>query len=192
MGQRAWLEPDDDDDDDDDVDGVLQVEERKKAILEAERERREAMLRRSEDRGLRLEQRRRQERGSIGFAFGSSTPRMLDPVDAPSSSSYWGSRRATSTTDVMTQSCHAGRPTHDAGHGRSAAHGSAKRASSVFGLDAHDAGRWRPFLNPALALSRSLSLSSPGFHWFGRFHWAGGASSSRTTQQQRQQQQRQR
>ncbi len=74
-----------------DLERRTQVEERKKAILEAERERREAMLRRSEDRGIRQELKRRNERGSIAFAFGSSTPRMLEPVD--SCSSYWGSRR---------------------------------------------------------------------------------------------------
>jgi hypothetical protein len=74
-----------------DLERRTQVEERKKAILEAERERREAMLRRSEDRGIRQETKRRNERGSIAFAFGSSTPRMLEPVD--SCSSYWGSRR---------------------------------------------------------------------------------------------------
>lgn len=73
-----------------DVERRNQVEERKKAILEAERERREALLRRSEDRGIRQELKRRNERGSIAFAFGSSTPRMLEPVE---SLSYWGSRR---------------------------------------------------------------------------------------------------
>ena len=74
-----------------DLERRTQVEERKKAILEAERERREAMLRRSEDRGIRQELKRRNERGSIAFAFGSSTPRMLEPVDG--CSTYWGSRR---------------------------------------------------------------------------------------------------
>lgn len=68
-----------------------QVEERKKALLEAEKERREAMLRRTEDRGNRMELKRRNERGSIAFAFGSSTPRMLEPVE--SLASYWGPRR---------------------------------------------------------------------------------------------------
>jgi MAP7 domain-containing protein 1 len=95
------------------------VEERKKAILEAEKERREAMLRRSEvmskschrnllsevcsvtlcrfsrpqDRGMRQELKRRNEKSAIAFAFGSSTPRMLDPVETLSTSSYWGARR---------------------------------------------------------------------------------------------------
>jgi len=68
-----------------------QVEERKRAILEAERERREALLRRSEDRGVRQEIKKRNERGAIAFAFGSSTPRMLEPIEGPSS--YWGARR---------------------------------------------------------------------------------------------------
>ena len=76
-----------------DLERRSQVEERKRAILEAEKERREALLRRSEDRGagLRQELKRRNERSTIAFAFGSSTPRMLEPVE--SLSTYWGSRR---------------------------------------------------------------------------------------------------
>lgn len=77
-----------------DVERRIQVEERKKAILEAERERREAMLRRSEDRGMRQELKRRNDRSAIAFAFGSSTPRMLEPAETVSSA-YWGSRRYT-------------------------------------------------------------------------------------------------
>ena len=49
------------------------------------------MLRRTEDRGNRMEIKRRNERSSIAFAFGSSTPRMLEPVE--SLASYWGPRR---------------------------------------------------------------------------------------------------
>ena len=43
-----------------------------------------------QDRGVRQDLKRRNERGSIAFAFGSSTPRMLDPVEGVA---YWGSRR---------------------------------------------------------------------------------------------------
>lgn len=55
-----------------------QVEERKKAIYEAEKERREYILKRNQERDQRLESKRRNEKSQIAFAFGSSTPRMLD------------------------------------------------------------------------------------------------------------------
>ncbi|XP_071449299.1 uncharacterized protein ens isoform X7 [Hetaerina americana] len=98
----------------------LQVEERKRQIWEAERDRREAILRKNQtvekivsslssksacnranilEREARIEAKRKNERSSIVFAFGSSTPRMLEPADT--GGSFWGSRRATSTTNVM-------------------------------------------------------------------------------------------
>lgn len=55
-----------------------QVEERKKAIWEAEKERREYILRKNQERDQRLETKRKNEKSQIAFAFGSSTPRMLD------------------------------------------------------------------------------------------------------------------
>lgn len=55
-----------------------QVEDRKKAIWEAEKERREYILRKNQERDNRLETKRKNERSQIAFAFGSSTPRMLD------------------------------------------------------------------------------------------------------------------
>ncbi|KAG8223412.1 hypothetical protein J437_LFUL003685 [Ladona fulva] len=76
-----------------------QVEERKRQIWEAERERREAILRKNQEREARIEAKRKNERSSIVFAFGSSTPRMLEPADT--GGTFWGSRRATSTTNVM-------------------------------------------------------------------------------------------
>lgn len=45
-----------------------------------------------QEREHRMESKRRNERSNIVFAFGSSTPRMLDPKDN-SSSSYWTARR---------------------------------------------------------------------------------------------------
>ncbi|GAB6027470.1 hypothetical protein CHUAL_001726 [Chamberlinius hualienensis] len=56
----------------------VQVEERKKQIVEAEMERRGNLLRRSQDREAKIEAQKNAHRSSIGFAFGSSTPRMLD------------------------------------------------------------------------------------------------------------------
>ncbi|XP_063696685.1 ensconsin isoform X5 [Culicoides brevitarsis] len=80
-----------------------QVEERKKAINEAEKERREYILRKDQERQARLETKRRNERSQIAFAFGSSTPRMIETVDCSGmsmSSSFWATRRATSITNM--------------------------------------------------------------------------------------------
>ncbi|KAK6637101.1 hypothetical protein RUM43_010775 [Polyplax serrata] len=74
-----------------------QVEERKRQIWEAEKERREAIVRKNQEREARLETKRRNERSSIVFAFGSSTPRLLETTD---SNSFWGPRRATSTANL--------------------------------------------------------------------------------------------
>ncbi|KMY97499.1 uncharacterized protein Dsimw501_GD13292, isoform C [Drosophila simulans] len=79
-----------------------QVEERKKAIFEAEKERREYILKKNQERESRIEVKKR-DRNSIGFAFGSSTPRLLDvPADygLVSPSAFWGQRRSTSISNV--------------------------------------------------------------------------------------------
>ncbi|XP_049846471.1 MAP7 domain-containing protein 1 isoform X34 [Schistocerca gregaria] len=82
-----------------DNDRRLQVEERKRQIYEAERDRREAILRKNQEREARIDSKRKNERSSAVFAFGSSTPRMLEPADT--GGSFWGTRRATSTSNVM-------------------------------------------------------------------------------------------
>lgn len=66
-----------------------QVEERKRAIWEAEKERREYILRKNQERDQRMETKRKNERSQIAFAFGSSTPRMLDAENQ----SIWAHRR---------------------------------------------------------------------------------------------------
>ncbi|KRF83953.1 MAP7 domain-containing protein 1 isoform X5 [Drosophila virilis] len=79
-----------------------QVEERKKAIIEAEKERREFILKKNQERESRIETKRR-DRNSIAFAFGSSTPRLLDvPADygLVSPSTFWSQRRSTSISNV--------------------------------------------------------------------------------------------
>lgn len=76
----------------------LQVEERKRAINEAERDRLESILKRNQEREARIDAKRRNERSSLVFAFGSSTPRILGPTE--SSPSFWGHRRATSTQNI--------------------------------------------------------------------------------------------
>ncbi|XP_046447898.1 MAP7 domain-containing protein 1-like isoform X12 [Daphnia pulex] len=171
-----------------DLERRTQVEERKKAILEAERERREAMLRRSEDRGIRQETKRRNERGSIAFAFGSSTPRMLEPVD--SCSSYWGSRRATSTTNVMSASSHGRVTLNEATTPNGGGNNNKLRASSVFGLDQNQGDdlmtqstsavqggrRKRTDLIPTIPIHRGEGDRSPRSPLYGS---SSGASSSR-------------
>lgn len=67
----------------------VQVEERKKAIWEAEKERREYILRKNQEREQRLDSKKRNERSQIAFAFGSSTPRMIDTE----SGALWCHRR---------------------------------------------------------------------------------------------------
>ncbi|XP_063380456.1 ensconsin-like isoform X2 [Cydia fagiglandana] len=83
-----------------DDDRRVQVEERKRAIWEASVSRREALLQRERERTERLE-RARAARSSprSAFAFGSSTPRLLEPLD--SAGFFWAARRAASTTNVM-------------------------------------------------------------------------------------------
>lgn len=76
-----------------------QVGERKRIIHEAERDRRESILKKNQEREIRLEMKRKGDRGSMVFAFGSSTPRMLEPADT--GGSFWGYRRATSTSNIL-------------------------------------------------------------------------------------------
>lgn len=123
---------------------MRQVEDRKKAIMDAERDRREYILRKNQEREARLDTKRKNERSSIAFAFGSSTPRLLDPVEVnlvSPSGSYWGNRRSTSITNVS----------YGSGGGvggatqlsrrsseRELSDGTKKRATSAGGLDRPD------------------------------------------------------
>ncbi|XP_068619456.1 ensconsin-like isoform X3 [Battus philenor] len=77
----------------------LQVEERKRAIWEASVSRREALLQRERERAERLE-RARAARSTPrpAFAFGSSTPRLLEPVD---SAGFFWAARSTNPLDQM-------------------------------------------------------------------------------------------
>ncbi|KAJ8665329.1 hypothetical protein QAD02_006991, partial [Eretmocerus hayati] len=118
-----------------DNDRRSQVEERKRQLWEAERERREAIMRKNQERDARLEAKRKNERSQIVFAFGSSTPRMLEPADT-GGASYWGTRRATSTTNVMMfSSTSAAQPLTRRSSERELDAGSKKRATSAGGLD---------------------------------------------------------
>ncbi|XP_062525308.1 MAP7 domain-containing protein 1 isoform X5 [Bombyx mori] len=82
-----------------DDDRRQQVEERKRAIWEASISRREALLQREKDRAERME-RARAARSSPrpAFAFGSSTPRLLDPLD---SAGFFWAARSTNPIDQM-------------------------------------------------------------------------------------------
>uniref|UniRef100_A0A6M2DS20 Putative trichohyalin-plectin-similarity domain protein n=1 Tax=Xenopsylla cheopis TaxID=163159 RepID=A0A6M2DS20_XENCH len=111
-----------------DNDRRSQVEERKKAIWEAERDRREAILRKNQEREARMETKRKNDRSNIVFAFGSSTPRMLEPADT--GGSFWGHRRATSTTNVTFTAAPLTRRSSER-----ELDGSKKRATSAGGLD---------------------------------------------------------
>ncbi|KAK9723247.1 EF-hand domain pair [Popillia japonica] len=105
------------------------VEDRKKAINDAERDRLESILKRNQEREARIEAKRRNERHSIVFAFGSSTPRMLQPTD--SVGSFWGHRRATSTQNITTAAAPLTRRQSE----RELDGGIKKRATSAGGLE---------------------------------------------------------
>ncbi|KAJ8923652.1 hypothetical protein NQ315_010232 [Exocentrus adspersus] len=106
-----------------------QVEERKRAINDAERYRLESILRRNQEREQRIEARRRNEKSNIVFAFGSSTPRMLDPTDL--TVSFWGHRRATSIQNITCSTSSLTRRQSE----RDLDVGNKKRATSATGLE---------------------------------------------------------
>ncbi|XP_053697267.1 bromodomain-containing protein DDB_G0270170 isoform X3 [Sabethes cyaneus] len=128
-----------------------QVEERRRAIQEADNERRQYILQKNQEREQRMEIKRRNERSSIGFAFGSSTPRMIDTGDSGMSSSFWTNRRATSITNVA----YTGVPLTRRSSERELPDGSSKkRATSASGLDRSTDGR-------AFSMTRLDQLAQP-------------------------------
>lgn len=146
---------------------VLQVEDRKKAIMDAERERREYIVRKNQEREARLDTKRRNERSSISFAFGSSTPRLLDPVEvnlvAPSGT-YWNNRRSTSISNVS----YGGGATQLSRRSseRELSDGAKKRATSASGLDRPDGEIQATAFNTSLSFfSLSLSLFRLYYHF---------------------------
>ncbi|XP_067645584.1 ensconsin isoform X9 [Eurosta solidaginis] len=125
-----------------------QVEERKRAITEAEKERREYILRKNQERESRLET-KKSSRNTVAFAFGSSTPRLLEPdFGLVSPSTYLGHRRSTSITNVT------GASLSRRSSERELTDSSAKkRATSAGGTDRHE-GR-------AFSMSRLDQLAQP-------------------------------
>ncbi|XP_058840070.1 protein split ends-like isoform X7 [Topomyia yanbarensis] len=128
-----------------------QVEERRRAIQEADNERRQYILQKNQERDQRMETKRRNERSSIQFAFGSSTPRMIESGDSGMSSSFWTNRRATSITNVA----YTGAPLTRRSSERELTDGSSKkRATSASGLDRSTDGR-------AFSMTRLDQLAQP-------------------------------
>uniref|UniRef100_A0A182LYV4 MAP7 domain-containing protein n=1 Tax=Anopheles culicifacies TaxID=139723 RepID=A0A182LYV4_9DIPT len=150
-----------------------QVEERRRAIIEADNERREYILRKNQEREQRMETKRRNDRGSIQFAFGSSTPRMIDTSDSGMCSSFWAHRRATSITNVAYTGAALTRRSSERELTDSA---SKKRATSASGLDRstdddtaemnyqRTVNRRKTDLMPTIPSPRDSSRSSLGTH----------------------------
>ncbi|XP_053952460.1 uncharacterized abhydrolase domain-containing protein DDB_G0269086 isoform X2 [Anastrepha ludens] len=110
-----------------------QVEERKRAISEAEKERREYILRKNQERESRLEI-KKGPRSTVAFAFGSSTPRLLEPdFGLVSPSTYLGHRRSTSITNVTGASL-----SRRSSERELTDSGAKKRATSAGGTDRHE------------------------------------------------------
>ncbi|XP_055695645.1 ensconsin isoform X9 [Lutzomyia longipalpis] len=134
-----------------DFDRRHQVEERKKAIQDAERERREYLLRKNQEREARFESKRRNERSSIVFAFGSSTPRLLDPgeMGTVSPSQFWNHRRATSISNIA----YSGAPLTRRSSERELNEAPKKRATSATALDRQREGLRSGEVTPGGTLS---------------------------------------
>lgn len=122
--------------------------------MDAERERREYILRKNQERDARLDTKRKNERSSIQFAFGSSTPRLLDPVEvnlvAPTTS-YWGNRRSTSITNVSFGGNGATQISRRSSE-RELNDGAKKRATSAGGLDRPE-GMLQMYTTPSICRS---------------------------------------
>eukprot|EP00092_Neocalanus_flemingeri_P080215 GFUD01100046.1.p1 GENE.GFUD01100046.1~~GFUD01100046.1.p1 ORF type:complete len:876 (+),score=283.26 GFUD01100046.1:309-2936(+) len=151
-----------------DMDRRQQVEERRKEIERSELERREAILAKNRERDGRLENQRKNSRGNIEFAFGSSAPRLIEPrID--SSSGYWGSRSVNGPGMFE-------RSQRSAERDVAGADFKAKRTASAQGLDrstegeengiinsmGHTAHRRRTDLVPTIVMSRSDGMSRSG------------------------------
>merc|ERR1712013_175258 len=161
-----------------DMDRRQQVEERRKEIERSELERREAILAKNKEREGRLETQRKNSRGNIEFAFGSSAPRLIEPrID--SSSGYWGSRRATSSSNVHSVTGPGMFERSQRSMEREVGAGGdfkAKRTASAQGLDrstegeengiisgsGHTAHRRRTDLVPTIVMARNDGMSRSG------------------------------
>lgn len=110
-----------------------QVEEKRKAINEAEKKRFEYIMKKSQDREQRIEIKKKNERSNAVFAFGSSTPRNLEPADL--SVSFWGQRKATSIQNISSCATTAANALTRRQSERELDVGNKKRATSATGLE---------------------------------------------------------
>ncbi|XP_044257517.1 ensconsin-like isoform X5 [Tribolium madens] len=129
-----------------------QVEERKRAIAQADQDRLESILKRNQEREARIEAKKRNERSNIVFAFGSSTPRMLDPTDL---TAFWGPRRATSIQNIT---CATSTQLTRRQSERDLDSGSKKRATSASGLERSGETSSRP--SSSLSQQSTTSVTS--------------------------------
>ncbi|XP_071746888.1 uncharacterized protein [Lepeophtheirus salmonis] len=139
-----------------DTDKRHQVEERKKALEEAERDRRVALLRKNKEREERIEQKRRAQ-NQMNYAFGSSTPRMIEPRVDSMSDIWGGTRRSTSSSNVfaqMSQSMYCNRRSAERDPSIEARK---QRATSAHGLDRNDG-------EDLMSQSFSGALATPNAH----------------------------
>jgi len=139
-----------------------QMEERRKALELADQQRREALKKKNQEREERLEHRRKNS-DTARYAFGSSTPRMIE-TRVDSSTDVGGARRSTSSTNVniMSQSMYVKTPGDRGLPGaRSSSAAKNPRSSSVYGLD-KAANSGNEGLSREGTSSSRLSPATPG------------------------------
>ncbi len=122
------------------------VTERRRAIEAADKERKEALLRKAQEREAHIEEKRRAEAAQRHFAFGSSTPRTLHPGLGASSTDLWSQ----TSPSAMTQSMYSTPPSAVGGSRRSIDRDTSvdgKRSTSVTALDKSGQGKNRHFSN---------------------------------------------
>ena len=110
-----------------DHDKFVQVEERRKAIENAERERRSALLKKNQEREDKIIAKKKSSLKETQFAFGSCTPRMGYPVARTDSVTEVA---RSSSSMLMSQSMYSQRQSAERESGTTA-----QRATSVHGLD---------------------------------------------------------
>ena len=113
-------------------DKFAQVEERRRAIESAERDRRESLLRKNQEREEKIVAKRRAQNSNTHFAFGSCTPRLAYPVTRTDSGSDILVTR--SPSQLMSQSMYGTNKERRSAE-REVGNGGAKRATSAHGLD---------------------------------------------------------
>merc|ERR1712223_2033006 len=114
-----------------DHDKFVQVEERRKAIENAEKERRTALLKKNQEREDKIIAKKKSSLKETQFAFGSCTPRMGYPVARTDSVTEVA---RSSSSMMMSQSMYSQRQSADR-ESSSSGTTMAQRATSVHGLD---------------------------------------------------------